>query len=159
MSRPTGAPAGHPAVRRAGVAHAALLAALQADAFGDGPTVWPADVWTEWLAVPGVVALIARCDTVPLGFALGRAAGGEGEVLSLAVAVPARRRGLGRSLLARLAAELADFGAARLFLEVAADNAGALALYGDGGFRPVGRRKGYYQRPGGPVDALVLERR
>jgi ribosomal-protein-alanine N-acetyltransferase len=53
------------------------------------------------------------------------------------------------------AARRAD--AKRLFLEVSADNTAAIKLYGGLGFEPVGRRNGYYRRPGGqPVDAIVL---
>ncbi|MFU1477623.1 hypothetical protein ACM25N_07930 [Roseovarius sp. C7] len=42
------------------------------------------------------------------------------------------------------------------FSEVAEDNAGAIALYRAAGFGECGRRKGYYRRAGGAVDALVL---
>ncbi len=45
----------------------------------------------------------------------------------------------------------------RLFLEVASDNDAAVALYKGLGFAAAGRRKGYYQRPGGKsADALIL---
>jgi ribosomal-protein-alanine N-acetyltransferase len=48
-------------------------------------------------------------------------------------------------------------GATRLFLEVADDNAAALALYARAGFSEAGRRPGYYARPdGGRQDALIL---
>ena len=142
----------------AGRVHAELCAALQAEAFGAARTAWPATAWTNWLEAPGVAALLARCDTVPLGLTLGRVVAGEGEVLSLAVVAAVRRRGLGRALLARLATALADLGAARLTLEVAADNRAALALYGDAGFRAVGRRPGYYPAGDAAMDALILER-
>ena len=45
----------------------------------------------------------------------------------------------------------------RLFLEVAADNEAAKALYAKLGFKEIGRRKGYYQRTAGPPqDAINL---
>jgi ribosomal-protein-alanine N-acetyltransferase len=48
-------------------------------------------------------------------------------------------------------------GATRLFLEVADDNAAALALYARAGFSEAGRRPGYYARPDGVrQDALIL---
>jgi len=48
-------------------------------------------------------------------------------------------------------------GAKAVFLEVAADNAAALALYQEAGFETVGVRRGYYPRPGGgAADALNL---
>jgi len=43
-----------------------------------------------------------------------------------------------------------------VMLEVRADNAAALALYGSTGYRVLTRRRGYY-RPDG-VDALVMRR-
>ncbi len=89
------------------------------------------------------------------GFLLGRILAGEAEVLTLAVHPDARRRGIGRDLLARFLARAAAGGAARAFLEVAEDNPGALALYAAAGFAAVGRRRGY-AAPG--VDALVMAR-
>jgi ribosomal-protein-alanine N-acetyltransferase len=44
-----------------------------------------------------------------------------------------------------------------MFLEVAAENEAALALYSTLGFSPAGRRVKYYGRPDGPaVDAVIL---
>ena len=43
-------------------------------------------------------------------------------------------------------------------LEVADDNAGAIALYSGAGFGRVGARRGYYPRETGAVDALVMRR-
>jgi ribosomal-protein-alanine N-acetyltransferase len=71
-----------------------------------------------------------------------------------------QRRGIGLLLVDGIARALAGAGAQRLFLEVAADNPGAIGLYSLRGFVEVGRRRGYYARPGRPaVDALVLEKR
>ena len=39
---------------------------------------------------------------------------------------------------------------------MAEDNPGAIGLYAGAGFAGSGRRAGYYQRPAGPVDALIL---
>ena len=50
-----------------------------------------------------------------------------------------------------------ESGAESMFLEVAEDNAAALALYAKAGFTEAGRRRGYYRRSGGTaVDARVL---
>ena len=50
-------------------------------------------------------------------------------------------------------------GAVTAFLEVAHDNGPALALYGQSGFEPVGRRPAYYARAAGlAADALVLRK-
>jgi ribosomal-protein-alanine N-acetyltransferase len=95
----------------------------------------------------------------PRGFILGRALAGEAEILTLAVAPTHRRRGLGRALLEAAMGVCGTLGAETMFLEVAADNAAAIALYEAAGFAPAGRRKAYYARPGrAAVDALVLRR-
>jgi len=82
------------------------------------------------------------------GFSLTRTAAAE----TLAVDPAARRQGLGRRLVA------APVDAHAVFLEVAADNEAAIALYLQAGFEQAGTRRGYYGRPGGAVDALVLRK-
>ena len=91
------------------------------------------------------------------GFILLRMLGPEAEILTLAVDPDARRRGLGRLLLGAAIGAAAARGAGSVFLEVAADNAPALALYAEAGFARVGLRRGYYPRSAEPaVDALTL---
>lgn len=93
------------------------------------------------------------------GFILLRLAGGEAEILTLAVAPEGRRRGAGRALLRGALKAAEQGGATAMFLEVADDNAAAVALYRSEGFVEAGRRRGYYARPGGAAaDALVLRR-
>jgi ribosomal-protein-alanine N-acetyltransferase len=132
-------------VRDALPTDAPLLAALHAQAF-DHP--WSA-VEIAGLMASGAIALMTE-----RGFILVREVAGEAEVLTLAVAPAARRQGQARAL---LAAAIARLGDAEVFLEVAADNDAAIALYQAAGFQPVGRRRGYYARPAGAVDALMLK--
>jgi ribosomal-protein-alanine N-acetyltransferase len=132
-------------------AHAdtARLAALHAACF---PDAWEAGAIADLLAGPGAFAFHTQD-----GFVLARTAGGEAEILTLAVAPPARGKGLGRALLQAAIARAEDQGAHAMFLEVGADNPHALALYAGLGFAKVGMRKGYYSVSGsGDGDALVL---
>lgn len=93
------------------------------------------------------------------GFLIGRAVAGEAELLTLAVAPEARREGLGARLVAGFLAQSAARGATSAFLEVAADNAPAIALYDRAGFARAGLRRGYYATAGGArIDALVMSR-
>lgn len=93
------------------------------------------------------------------GFALGRAVAGEAELLMLAVHPDARRRGVGRRLLAAFAAEAAARGASELHLEVGETNAAARALYAAEGWSESGRRRGYYRdRLGNREDAILMRR-
>ena len=123
----------------------AALAALHATSF---PDAWSADAIRELFAGPGVFAF-----SIPDGFILARAVGDEAEILTLAVTPKTRRQGLGRSLIQAAARHARGLGASSLFLEVAANNSAAQALYRGQGFVSVGRRKAYY----GPQDADVLK--
>ncbi|MDJ1007658.1 MAG: GNAT family N-acetyltransferase [Paracoccaceae bacterium] len=94
-----------------------------------------------------------------IGFALGRLAADEAELLTLAVDPAARRCGIGRGLLGQFEAEARARGATAAFLEVADDNAPALALYRAAGWAEAGRRPGYYLRAAGdPANALILRK-
>ncbi len=128
------------------------LAALHARCFTI-PRPWSAAEFAGFLADP-LAFLLVEGDA---GFLLGRAVAGEAELLTLAVAPEARRRGLGQRLVGRFLYQARLRGAASAFLEVAADNAPAQALYERAGFAPAGRRRGYYAGPNGRgLDALVL---
>jgi ribosomal-protein-alanine N-acetyltransferase len=129
----------------------AELAALHAACF-TSPRPWTAAEIAGLLDSPHVFVLHESG-----GFLMGRVVAGEAEVLTIAVAPDQRRKGLGRRLMARFAQECSARAAERAFLEVAADNDAALALYADAGFRPESLRKSYYARPGGKaVDAVIL---
>jgi len=130
---------------------AAPLAALHAACFRDA---WEASAIADLLASPGAFAFHHRD-----GFVLARIAGGEAEILTLAVVPPARGKGLGRALLQAAIARAQEQGAHAMFLEVGSDNPHALALYAGLGFTKVGMRKGYYASASGGSgggDALVL---
>ena len=91
-------------------------------------------------------------------FALVRVVADEAELLTLATDPRYRRRGLAAAVMSDWMAEARRRGAARAWLEVAADNDAALALYAGAGFCVLGRRSGYYPRRGGrpAVDALTM---
>jgi len=130
----------------------APLAAIHAQCFDEA---WGARTFAELLASPG--SFVFSADG---GFILARAAGGEAEILTLAVRPADRRRGLATALVGAAAAHAAGRGADALFLEVAISNAAALSLYTRMGFVQTGRRKAYYATPGHAAeDALVLRGR
>ena len=92
------------------------------------------------------------------GFVLIQVVADEAEILTLAVRPDVRRAGLGRALVEAAAAQASSAGATSLWLEVAQDNAAALALYGATGFSAAGRRRGYYRSGTSTVDAIVMRR-
>ncbi|NBB98571.1 MAG: GNAT family N-acetyltransferase [Alphaproteobacteria bacterium] len=120
-------------------------------AFAHAP--WSARDFAAFLTDPTI-----SLATTPHGFALLRVVLDEAEILTIAVTPSAQGQGHGASLLAQVLAQAKARGAAHVFLEVAAYNAPARALYDRAGFVQTGLRKGYYVRPDAtPVDALVLE--
>lgn len=131
-----------------------LLAALHAAALPPGEA-WGEDAFARLVALPGAVGVLAAEGAVPVGFVLARRAADEAEILAFAVLPERRRRGIGRALLDACLEVLAGQGVGRVFLEVAADNAGARALYGAAGFVSAGLRRDYY---GAGRDALLLVR-
>ena len=143
------------AFSRLGAEGAAVLAALHARCLAPA---WDEAAMRALLSHSGTWAVVGPA-TDPAGFVLCRVAGGEAEILAMGVLPEARRRGLARALLGVALAAMAEAGASRAFLEVAADNEPARALYASAGFVEAGRRRAYYARPGAAgMDALVLAR-
>ncbi|GKY89373.1 GNAT family N-acetyltransferase [Sinisalibacter aestuarii] len=126
------------------------LATLHAAAFIES-RAWSAEEIADMIAGPGGFVV-----TRPGGFAIGRVIADEAELITIAVAPETQRRGTGRALLADFERGALARGADTAFLEVAADNAAACALYSRAGWRQTGRRAGYYLRPSGTVDAVTM---
>lgn len=132
---------------------AADMAALHAACFTT-PRPWSEAEFADLLASPFCFAL-----TEPGGLLLGRVVAGEAELLTIAVAATQRRGGLGHRLTTGFLDRSRALGAESAFLEVAASNAPARALYTAAGFTPAGKRRGYYRHPDGTADdALILVR-
>jgi ribosomal-protein-alanine N-acetyltransferase len=134
------------------------IARLHAAGFYRG---WPREDFVAYLADPERTPAYVACDARRriTGFAMLRLAADEAELMTIAVDPKRRNKGLGAALLNACLADLMTTSAKRLFLEVAADNAPAIALYRRHGFVEIGRRTGYYPRPDGqPATALVMAR-
>lgn len=134
------------------------------------PDPWSrADIGAQ-LALSGAVAVVA--EAVPdaareggggdwagiAGYAFGQCIADEVELRSIAVVPERRREGLGHDVLAAFLEIGRGVGGRCVFLEVAADDPAAIALYLSFGFSCIGKRTGYY-RVGRtiPVDALVMK--
>jgi len=126
------------------------VCAIEGTVFSDP---WSARDFRECSA-SGIPFLIAEEDGVVAGYAVAHHAADEAEILNLGVAPAHQRRGLGRALVERLMALLADRGVHAVYLEVRESNAAARRLYQQLGFRTVGRRPAYYRHP--VEDAVIL---
>ncbi|WP_298213930.1 GNAT family N-acetyltransferase [Acidocella sp.] len=134
-------------LHQAGPAHAAALAAMHAALFPAEP--WDAAAFLALLGQPGTLGLVHEKG----GFLLARQILDEAEILTLGAVTP--RQGIGAALLGEALHRLGAAGVKRIFLEVAATNAAARALYACFGFTRAGERRHYYADGG---DALILRR-
>ncbi|MGB0506761.1 MAG: ribosomal protein S18-alanine N-acetyltransferase [Pikeienuella sp.] len=131
---------------------AAQLSAIHGAAFHPHSRPWSAE---EITSLSDTAHLVLAEETN--GFALFSAVGDEAELLTIAISPSVQGKGHGQVLLTKTIAAACKQGVRKMFLEVAADNTSALALYAKFGFEEIGRRKAYYKRSNGPrVDALIL---
>ncbi len=129
-----------------------------------GAAHWPAEEWRVFCGPragnehlhAGYCAWVAEEENGLLGFVAGLFSGEELEILNLAVAPGARRKGVASGLLGSALAAARESGSRRVFLEVRASNAGAIAFYQRQGFLPAGLRNNYYRES--VESALVLAR-
>jgi ribosomal-protein-alanine N-acetyltransferase len=129
------------------------LALTHAAAFSN-TRPWSADEFGTLLQAPGVIL----CGDVK-SFILGRLTLDEAEILTVATDPDFRGKGLAKAALLAFEAEVIRRNGRTIFLEVAADNLPALALYAGFGYSETGRRPGYYvTRLGEAVTALVLRK-
>ena len=132
--------------------HAAAVSALEAQVMGS-------DAWNEHLVAdelprPDRVWWAAYDGEQLLGYAGGWVVDGQVQILKVGVDPSQRRRGIARELLARVAADARNLGAATCSLEVRAGNVGAQAFYEALGFHTLGTRPRYYSDG---EDALIME--
>jgi len=105
------------------------------------------------------IALTAREDTEDseiVGFLVASRPSDDCELENIVVDEGHKNRGIGTALLRRLLSEAEAAGASSVILEVRESNAPARRLYESVGFRPEGRRKGYYREPA--EDAILYRR-
>jgi ribosomal-protein-alanine N-acetyltransferase len=138
-------------IRPAGPGDAAVLARLHAGSFADA---WSEVSIARLAGGPGAYALIASHAGEDGGFALLHCVPPEAELLSIGVQTNLRRSGIARALLQHAARDLSARGVTTMFLDVAADNSPAMALYRSLGFSDISRRARYYR---GEVDAIMMQ--
>jgi ribosomal-protein-alanine N-acetyltransferase len=129
------------------------IAALDAECFGNP---WTREVYDQELSRPFARLRLLEHAGLVVGLSCAWIVADEAHLLRIATLARARRRGVGRMLLRAVLDEACAAGCLHVLLEVAACNAPAVGLYQAFGFRPIGRRKGYYAHP--PDDAMVMHR-
>jgi [ribosomal protein S18]-alanine N-acetyltransferase len=112
------------------------------------PRPWTVATWREELTRDDRCYVAAIEDGRLVGFAGCSLGAGEANVLTVAVAPDAQRRGHGARLIAALLAEVTARGVDAVTLEVRESATSAQRLYRRAGFVSAGVRPGYYQDDG-----------
>jgi ribosomal-protein-alanine N-acetyltransferase len=142
-----------------GAAYHVVIAEIHQRCFDDGWTAYTVGQVMRMAGAFGYVAVLETADDeIPVGFALASGTLDEWELLSIAVLEEYRRTGTARRLMDAIRIGVRAHMGDKLFLEVAEDNAAARRLYESYGFKPIGRRPGYYKRPSGPAMAALTMR-
>ena len=134
-------------IQSAQIQHIPAVAALEREIFSDP---WPEDML---LRMRERITVAAEGASV-VGYLVFSTVLDEGSVDNVAVAPAYRRRGVAGLLLSDAIRRAREDGLSLLTLEVRASNAPAAALYEGYGFREVGRRRDYYEKP--REDAILM---
>ena len=119
------------------------------------PTAWSLAMFVLELSKPSGICLAAMRDGRLVGYLVCSRYDDVWHLMNVAVDERLRRRGIASALIERLF-ELAGGAREQYTLEVRASNMGAIRLYERFGFRPAGRRRGYYHD--NREDAVIMWR-
>lgn len=147
----------HINIKSIGAAHAAVLAQMHAACFSHP---WSTDAFVKLFSMPGASGLIATLpdkEDTAVGFALISNTGEEAEILTLGVLPENQRQNIGTRLLNAIHKTCLAKNTARVFLEVNAQDTGAVRFYSKAGYQHVGTREHYYKHENTPPeDALIM---
>ena len=120
-------------------------------------TAWPAEQFRGEIGRPTRYFLIAENNSEVIAYAGAFLpnAGGEGDIMTLAVKPEHRRFGIAKELISRLESWAEARGAIAMMLEVDVTNESAISLYKNLGYETLNVRKNYY---GYGRDAQIMRR-
>jgi len=139
-------------VRDAELADLPSIVAIERASFDDP---YPPEYLEMLMRFGQGIFIVAEMDGVAIGYAVASMRERTGHVLSIAVNPKERRRGVGRSLMERMAEELRAREASRIVLESKGGNP-AIDFYLRLGFRKAGTIPGYYD-DGSEAISMVLD--
>jgi [ribosomal protein S18]-alanine N-acetyltransferase len=139
-------------IRRLTYADLPQVIAIERRAF---PTPWSLAMFVLELSKPSGVCLAATRHGKLVGYLVCSRYDTVWHLMNVAVDDRLVRRGIATTLIERLL-DLADGPGEQFTLEVRTSNDGAIRLYEKFGFRPAGRRRGYYHD--NREDALIMWR-
>lgn len=117
---------------------------------------WSAQEIKDLLEKPMIFGLQVQKQNDLLGFILWSEAADEVEILTLVIHPSYQRQGLSTLLLQSLFPLLKKKKITKIFIEVAEDNVGAIALYKSLDFIYLNQRPNYYSREGGQYCTAMI---
>ena len=108
---------------------------------------WDENGFLSFMLREGTIFLTALNDNEVVGYCGLISAADEADITNVSVSQSMRKKGIGRMLLSELIKEAGESGIKKIFLEVRESNIPALSLYNGFGFKQVGMRKDYYEKP------------
>jgi ribosomal-protein-alanine N-acetyltransferase len=141
--------------REANVLDIPILVSLDRQFFPH--TAWPSEQFRAEIGKPTRMFLIAESNEQLVAYAGAFLpnAGGEGDIMTIAVAPEFRRKGIAKELISRLESWAKARGAIAMMLEVDVFNHDAILLYQNLGYESLNVRKNYY---GYGRDAQIMRR-
>ena len=120
-------------------------------------TAWPAEQFRGEIGKQTRFFLVVEDDQEIIAYAGAFLpnAGGEGDIMTIAVKPGYRRKGIAKELIARLESWAKARGAIAMMLEVDVTNSDAISLYRNLGYESLNIRKNYY---GYGLDAQIMRR-
>lgn len=117
---------------------------------------WSYDSFKDTIDNENTLYLVARKDKEVAGYAGLWQSLDEGEITNVAVDAKFRRLGIANKLLNILEEKGHERGINAFFLEVRESNEAAIKLYEKQGFKHLGKRKNFYEKP--REDALIMSK-
>ncbi|HXZ27110.1 MAG TPA: GNAT family N-acetyltransferase [Terriglobales bacterium] len=148
-------------IRESGLPDFDRLWQIDQECFSSG-IAYSREELAEYMGIPGSFTLAGEIAEAGgsahiVGFVLAtRDRRGNGHIITIDVLEEARRRGLGSQLLAAAERRLAEQGCKRILLEVAVDNAAAIAFYNRHQYAVLKTLPRYYLDT---LDALLMDKK
>lgn len=108
---------------------------------------WDENGFLSFMLREGTIFLTALKDNEVVGYCGLISAADEADITNVSVSQSMRKKGIGGMLLSELIKEAGESGIKKIFLEVRESNIPAISLYNGFGFKQVGMRKDYYEKP------------
>lgn len=108
---------------------------------------WDENGFLSFMLREGTIFLTALKDNEVVGYCGLISAADEADITNVSVSQSMRKKGIGGMLLSELIKEAEGAGIKKIFLEVRESNIPAISLYNGFGFKQVGMRKDYYEKP------------